>query len=256
MVYSGVVTGLGGVVSVSGNTMVSNLQITYLSAPNTTSGFIPFYSTQSLVLLATNVLLGASSGVYIESNNVHLTTTSPSDPFGFPGKLMTVGSSLLFTMFLFTTHTLHIDGNDYTWRGTCRTCGGVVIRKVSPPSNTSLSTTTITHYKYIISNCKFDIYADQPTAVDFLEEGGLLGGLLLLSVVNDMKKVEGTTTTSTTNTSGGITLINLSNNTINTTLTSRVTTCNNCLLYTSDAADEEDSVDLGGRRVIKKKKSK
>eukprot|EP00656_Telonema_subtile_P027418 TRINITY_DN29506_c0_g1_i1.p1 TRINITY_DN29506_c0_g1~~TRINITY_DN29506_c0_g1_i1.p1 ORF type:complete len:121 (+),score=5.15 TRINITY_DN29506_c0_g1_i1:437-799(+) len=26
-----------------------------------------------------------------------------------------------------------------------------------------------------------------------------------------------------------------------------------CLLYTSDAADEEDSVDLGGRRVIKKK---
>ena len=27
-----------------------------------------------------------------------------------------------------------------------------------------------------------------------------------------------------------------------------------CLLYTSDAADEEDSVDLGGRRSIKKKK--
>ena len=27
-----------------------------------------------------------------------------------------------------------------------------------------------------------------------------------------------------------------------------------CLLYTSDAADEEDSVDLGGRRIIKKKK--
>ena len=26
-----------------------------------------------------------------------------------------------------------------------------------------------------------------------------------------------------------------------------------CLLYTSDAADEEDSVDFGGRRVIKKK---
>ena len=23
-----------------------------------------------------------------------------------------------------------------------------------------------------------------------------------------------------------------------------------CLLYTSDAADEEDSVDLGGRRII------
>src|SRR5665648_976822 len=29
-----------------------------------------------------------------------------------------------------------------------------------------------------------------------------------------------------------------------------------CLLYTSDAADEEDSVDLGGRRIIKKKKNK
>ena len=27
-----------------------------------------------------------------------------------------------------------------------------------------------------------------------------------------------------------------------------------CLLYTSDAADEEDSVDLGGRRITKKKK--
>eukprot|EP00658_Telonema_sp_P-2_P013267 TRINITY_DN1501_c0_g1_i12.p1 TRINITY_DN1501_c0_g1~~TRINITY_DN1501_c0_g1_i12.p1 ORF type:complete len:160 (-),score=34.10 TRINITY_DN1501_c0_g1_i12:47-526(-) len=31
---------------------------------------------------------------------------------------------------------------------------------------------------------------------------------------------------------------------------------NNCLLYTSDAADEEDSVDLGGRRIIKKKKKR
>src|SRR5665648_1290710 len=29
-----------------------------------------------------------------------------------------------------------------------------------------------------------------------------------------------------------------------------------CLLYTSDAADEEDSVDLGGRRIIQKKKEK
>ena len=28
---------------------------------------------------------------------------------------------------------------------------------------------------------------------------------------------------------------------------------NDCLLYTSDAADEEDSVDLGGRRIIQKK---
>ena len=29
---------------------------------------------------------------------------------------------------------------------------------------------------------------------------------------------------------------------------------NACLLYTSDAADERSSVDLGGRRIIKKKK--
>ena len=31
--------------------------------------------------------------------------------------------------------------------------------------------------------------------------------------------------------------------------------CDVCLLYTSDAADERSSVDLGGRRIIKKKKS-
>src|SRR5665648_1262779 len=35
---------------------------------------------------------------------------------------------------------------------------------------------------------------------------------------------------------------------------SQVTSTMTCLLYTSDAADEEDSVDLGGRRIIKKKK--
>ena len=29
--------------------------------------------------------------------------------------------------------------------------------------------------------------------------------------------------------------------------------CEACLLYTSDAADERSSVDLGGRRIIKKK---
>ena len=28
-----------------------------------------------------------------------------------------------------------------------------------------------------------------------------------------------------------------------------------CLLYTSDAADERSSVDLGGRRILKKKKN-
>ena len=31
--------------------------------------------------------------------------------------------------------------------------------------------------------------------------------------------------------------------------------CIFCLLYTSDAADERSSVDLGGRRIIKKKKN-
>ena len=31
---------------------------------------------------------------------------------------------------------------------------------------------------------------------------------------------------------------------------------NGCLLYTSDAADERSSVDLGGRRIIKKKKKR
>ena len=30
----------------------------------------------------------------------------------------------------------------------------------------------------------------------------------------------------------------------------------NCLLYTSDAADERSSVDLGGRRIIKKKNTR
>ena len=36
-------------------------------------------------------------------------------------------------------------------------------------------------------------------------------------------------------------------------LTIRQNVC--CLLYTSDAADERSSVDLGGRRIIKKKKT-
>ena len=35
----------------------------------------------------------------------------------------------------------------------------------------------------------------------------------------------------------------------------RVQRSDGCLLYTSDAADERSSVDLGGRRTIKKKKS-
>ena len=32
----------------------------------------------------------------------------------------------------------------------------------------------------------------------------------------------------------------------------RLARCGRCLLYTSDAADERSSVDLGGRRIIKK----
>ena len=36
---------------------------------------------------------------------------------------------------------------------------------------------------------------------------------------------------------------------------SRTASTMSCLLYTSDAADERSSVDLGGRRIIKKKKS-
>ena len=38
------------------------------------------------------------------------------------------------------------------------------------------------------------------------------------------------------------------------TLTTSSMEYNRCLLYTSDAADERSSVDLGGRRIIKKKK--
>src|SRR5678815_6107027 len=34
-----------------------------------------------------------------------------------------------------------------------------------------------------------------------------------------------------------------------------ITNLSTCLLYTSDAADERSSVDLGGRRIIKKKKT-
>ena len=36
----------------------------------------------------------------------------------------------------------------------------------------------------------------------------------------------------------------------------RVSYADGCLLYTSDAADERSSVDLGGRRIIKKKTKK
>ena len=36
-------------------------------------------------------------------------------------------------------------------------------------------------------------------------------------------------------------------------IASKLYQLNGCLLYTSDAADERSSVDLGGRRIIKKK---
>ena len=36
----------------------------------------------------------------------------------------------------------------------------------------------------------------------------------------------------------------------------KVNSAYGCLLYTSDAADERSSVDLGGRRIIKKKNKK
>src|SRR5678815_6116863 len=39
-------------------------------------------------------------------------------------------------------------------------------------------------------------------------------------------------------------------------MTGEITLSGRCLLYTSDAADERSSVDLGGRRIIKKKKKK
>ena len=39
-------------------------------------------------------------------------------------------------------------------------------------------------------------------------------------------------------------------------LAGRSAVVRDCLLYTSDAADERSSVDLGGRRIIKKKKNR
>ena len=41
----------------------------------------------------------------------------------------------------------------------------------------------------------------------------------------------------------------------NESITINVVPASDCLLYTSDAADERSSVDLGGRRIIKKKKN-
>ena len=49
---------------------------------------------------------------------------------------------------------------------------------------------------------------------------------------------------------------NDSNNKQDVKMTDSGRTVYGCLLYTSDAADERSSVDLGGRRIIKKKKNK
>ena len=46
------------------------------------------------------------------------------------------------------------------------------------------------------------------------------------------------------------------NNQINGAYDVYIASENTCLLYTSDAADERSSVDLGGRRIIKKKKNR
>src|SRR5664280_3848223 len=52
-----------------------------------------------------------------------------------------------------------------------------------------------------------------------------------------------------TNTRGAITRMNPSINQVKRVMP--LSKLVSCLLYTSDAADEEDSVDLGGRRIIK-----
>ena len=52
-------------------------------------------------------------------------------------------------------------------------------------------------------------------------------------------------------TASGATVIVFSNNLSGKAIAPRLS----CLLYTSDAADERSSVDLGGRRIIKKKNS-
>eukprot|EP00658_Telonema_sp_P-2_P080263 TRINITY_DN7952_c0_g1_i18.p1 TRINITY_DN7952_c0_g1~~TRINITY_DN7952_c0_g1_i18.p1 ORF type:complete len:106 (-),score=19.39 TRINITY_DN7952_c0_g1_i18:41-358(-) len=51
-------------------------------------------------------------------------------------------------------------------------------------------------------------------------------------------------------------LLDETGNVLSTSIPLKVGNLPLCLLYTSDAADEEDSVDLGGRRIIKKKKKK
>ena len=53
---------------------------------------------------------------------------------------------------------------------------------------------------------------------------------------------------------GGTIDVTIDANTINTDIEARDNHLRgDCLLYTSDAADERSSVDLGGRRIIKKK---
>ena len=51
---------------------------------------------------------------------------------------------------------------------------------------------------------------------------------------------------------GGVIFHEACGHLLETTQIERGTTPFSCLLYTSDAADERSSVDLGGRRIIKK----
>ena len=50
--------------------------------------------------------------------------------------------------------------------------------------------------------------------------------------------------------------ISISNRCCSTRTMRRAARCTTCLLYTSDAADERSSVDLGGRRIITKQKKR
>ena len=53
----------------------------------------------------------------------------------------------------------------------------------------------------------------------------------------------------------GLSMQSLARDQFKTIIDELFVTGKSCLLYTSDAADERSSVDLGGRRIIKKKKN-
>ena len=84
------------------------------------------------------------------------------------------------------------------------------------------------------------IVLDEPSVVAIRHEGGPQGKKVLQAVGHEAKSMLGKVP-------GNIEAIRPMKDGVIADFT--VT----CLLYTSDAADEEDSVDLGGRRIIKKK---